>query len=72
MIHETLKIMAKVYNKFSDIYGNEYGFETYMEFATFWFGNSYQNNKRTFPNFVKLQNAASDSREARKKMEVAA
>jgi len=56
---------AKIYNSFSDKFGNQYGFETYAEFAIFWFGIKFQTAKDTFPNFWDLQRAAASSRAAR-------
>ena len=58
----------KPYNNFSDIYGNEYNFNDYNEFAKFWFYQKVKTLKLYFGNdFKKLQNSASNSQEARKK-----
>ena len=59
---------AKIYNSFQDKYGNDYGFNTYTDFAKFWFGMNYRNAKAIFPMFAKLQNAAANSKEARAKL----
>jgi hypothetical protein len=58
---------TKIYNKFSDIYGNEYGFDSYMDFATFWFNLPYQTGKKYFEPKLwgKLQYAAANSKEAK-------
>jgi len=59
----------KVYNKFSDKYGNEYEFDSYESFSKFWFGLSRNVAKIYFAgNFTKLQNAAANSKEARTKV----
>ena len=59
----------KPYNYFTDIYGNEYNFNDYNEFAKFWFSQKVKTLKLYFGNdFKKLQNVASNSREARKKI----
>ena len=58
----------KIYNSFTDKHGNEYKFETYMEFAKCWFAMSRKVAKAYFPeNFEKLQRAAANSKEARAK-----
>ena len=60
---------AKVYNSFSDKFGNEYKFDNYMDFATFWFNLSRKVAQSYFPaNFKDLQNAAANSKEARTKI----
>jgi len=61
----------KVYNNFSNIYGESFSFATYAEFAAFWFGMSYRYAKSAFPMFSKLQNAAANSKEARAKLVIA-
>jgi hypothetical protein len=53
----------KVYNKFSDKYGNEYTFDSYLEFATFWFNLSRKVAISYFPDFNKLQRVALSSKE---------
>lgn len=59
----------RIYNSFTDKNQNEYNFETYAEFARFWFGHSYRTLKLMFPeNFNKLQNYAANSKEARTKL----
>jgi hypothetical protein len=59
--------MPKVYNKFSDKYGNEYTFADYQSFAKFWFGLKRNVATGYFPdNFKALQKAAANSKEARK------
>ena len=58
----------KIYNHFSDKFGNEYKFDNYADFATFWFGLSRHVLKNYFPdNFDELQKCAYNSSEARKK-----
>lgn len=58
----------KIYHSFQDIYGNQYGFNSYMEFASFWFDIPRRRAVSTFPEFRKLQNAAANSKEARTKV----
>ena len=60
----------KVYNSFSDKFGNQYGFDNYMDFAKFWFNLPYKYAMLSFPNFQKLQNAAANSKEARTKITI--
>ena len=56
----------KAYNNFTDKFNNEYKFENYMDFAKFWFNMSRKSAMVYFPtNFKVLQNAASNSKEAR-------
>jgi hypothetical protein len=56
------------YNNFTDKFNNEYKFENYMDFATFWFNMSRKAAMAYFPNnFKVLQNAAANSKEARTK-----
>lgn len=57
----------KVYTQFTDKFGKEYRFDNYMDFASFWFGLSYQFKKASFHNFQKLQSCAANSKEARRK-----
>jgi succinate-acetate transporter protein len=60
---------TKVYNSFTDKFGNKYGFDNYMSFASFWFGLSRKIAMDHFPlNFTGLQNAAANSKEARTKI----
>lgn len=60
---------SKIYNSFSDKYNNVYSFETYLEFASFWFNLSRKAAMAFFPeNFKALQNAAANSKEARTKV----
>lgn len=63
-----MKSNTKIYNKFSDKFGNEYGFDNYMEFSKFWFNLSYRVQMEYFPDRAKLQRAAADSKEARTKI----
>lgn len=68
MVRKELKSLneAKVYNEFSDKHGKIYKFDTYLEFAKFWFNLPYNYKKSSFPdNFKQLQNAAANSKEAR-------
>jgi hypothetical protein len=60
----------KIYTSFTDKFGNAYGFETYAEFAAFWFNIAYRTAKATFPMFAKLQKAAANSKEARAKLAI--
>ena len=59
---------AKVYNNFTDKFGNEYGFTEYADFSVFWFGYSRNVLVSYFPDFTKLQNAAANSKEAKTKI----
>jgi len=62
-------IQCKIYNKFSDKYGNEYSFDNYIDFATFWFKLSRKVAMSYFTaNFTILQNCAANSKEARTKV----
>jgi len=59
----------KPYNKFADKFGNQYGFDNYMDFAKFWFNLSYRVQVSHFPeNRAVLQRAAANSKEARTKI----
>jgi 16S rRNA A1518/A1519 N6-dimethyltransferase RsmA/KsgA/DIM1 with predicted DNA glycosylase/AP lyase activity len=58
----------KIYNQFTDKYGKEYKFDTYMEFAKFWFSMPRRVAQSNFQNFTKLQNCAANSKEARTKI----
>lgn len=58
---------AKIYNYFTDKYGNVYEFADYMSFAKFWFSLQRKYAVQSFPMFSKLQSAAANSREARTK-----
>jgi hypothetical protein len=60
-----MKATTKIYNSFKDIYGNEYSFDNYIDFATFWFNIPRQRAQKSFPEFKKLQSYASNSKEAR-------
>jgi hypothetical protein len=60
---------SKVYNSFSDKFGNNYNFANYMDFASFWFNLSRKAAMSFFPtNFNDLQKAAANSKEARTKI----
>jgi hypothetical protein len=59
---------AKIYNSFTNAYGQSFGFENYTDFAAFWFGMSLRYAKSAFPMFAKLQNAAANSKEARARL----
>lgn len=60
---------SKAYNNFSDKFGNEYSFDSYAEFAKFWFAIPYRRQLEYFPkNRAKLQNAAANSKEARTRL----
>lgn len=58
----------KIYNSFSDKYGNKYRFESFVDFASFWFNMSRRTAAALFPEFTALQKCAYNSREARKKL----
>lgn len=63
---------AKIYTKFEDKFGNEYGFTNYIDFAQFWFNLSRQVAKHYFvKNFDELNKCACNSREARKPLVLA-
>jgi len=59
---------TKIYNSFTDKFGNKYGFTTYADFAKFWFGMKFCTAKSIFPKFWDLQRAAATSKEARTKL----
>ena len=61
---------AKIYNSFSNKFGQSFSFDCYADFAKFWFGMSYAYAKSAFPDFAKLQNAAANSKEARTKLAI--
>jgi hypothetical protein len=59
----------KIYNQFTDKFNNEYKFDNYADFAKFWFNLNRKTAMSYFPeNFKQLQNAASNSIEARKQI----
>jgi hypothetical protein len=59
----------KIYNTFTDKFGNVYSFKNYLDFSSFWFNQSRKSLIAAFPdNFIKLQNAAANSKEARTKI----
>ena len=59
----------KVYNNFSDRFGNVYSFNNYMDFAKFWFSLKRKTAIDFFgENFKKLQYAATNSKEAKTKI----
>jgi hypothetical protein len=58
---------SKIYNSFVDKFDNTYSFNNYIDFASFWFNLSRKAAMSFFPtNFKDLQNAAANSKEARK------
>jgi hypothetical protein len=59
---------TKIYNSFNDKFNNNYAFSTYIEFASFWFNMSRRTAQFYFPQFNELQKCASNSSEARKKL----
>jgi hypothetical protein len=60
---------SKVYNSFSDKFGNNYSFTNYMDFASFWINLSRKNALSFFPtNFNELQKVAANSKKARTKI----
>jgi hypothetical protein len=60
---------TKQYTAFQDISGNKYGFNSYMEFATWYFGVSRRVLRACLPNatFKQLEKEATKSAEARRK-----
>lgn len=59
----------KAYTSFKDKFGKTYGFENYVDFATFWFNLSRKAAIALFPdNFSILQKAACNSKEAKTKL----
>jgi hypothetical protein len=58
---------TKIYTYFTDDAGNEYSFESYDEFASWWFEMPWIIAKRAFSpeTFKKLDRAATQSKEAR-------
>jgi len=62
-----MKTTEKIYTKFENKFGKEYGFTNYVDFAKFWFNLNRQVAKSLFPhNFNELNKCACNSREARK------
>lgn len=59
---------ARIYNLFTDKFGNVYRFDNYADFAKFWFSLSRKHAISIFPNFAQLQKAAANSKEARTKI----
>lgn len=60
---------TKIYNNFSDKFGNNYSFDNYLDFASFWFNMSRKSAMNYFSNnFYALQNAAANSKEAKTKI----
>lgn len=60
------KTRKKVYENFTDKYGNVYEFKSYLEFSKFWFSLSRKSLLIYFPeNFKKLNNCAVRSVEAK-------
>jgi len=55
----------KIYNSFFDKHGNEYNFENYLSFSSFWFSISRKSAISNFPDFANLQKYACNSKEAR-------
>jgi hypothetical protein len=57
----------KVYHQFQDVYGHQYAFPSFIEFAKFWFSLPYQAGKQLFEPRLwnKLQYAAASSKEAK-------
>ncbi len=58
----------KIYNQFTDKYGNVYSFQHYMDFSRFWFNLNRKYALLNFPEFDKLQRAAANSKEAKTKI----
>ena len=57
------------YNQFTDKFNNEYKFNNYLDFASFWFSLSRKSAMIYFPeNFIKLQKLAYNSKEAKTKI----
>ena len=60
---------TKIYNSFSDKFGNSYTFTNYISFASFWFSLSRKTAKVYFADqFLGLQKAAANSVEAKTKL----
>ena len=57
----------KQYSNFQDVYGNQYGFDNYMSFATWFFNISRKFATASFDKetFRKLNYEAANSKEAR-------
>jgi len=59
----------KAYKKFNDKHGNEYVFKSYADFSAWWFSVPYRRMVQSLDKstFRKLDRAATQSKEARKK-----
>ncbi len=63
---ELNEVRSKIYNSFTDKFNKDYKFDNYADFAKFWFSLSRKTAMDRFPtNFKKLQNAATNSKEAK-------
>jgi len=70
-MNTTTQTTTKIYNSFTDKFGNEYKYDNYMDFASFWFNTSRRALLSIFPtNFNELQKAAAHSKEARTKINI--
>ena len=59
----------KPYESFSDIYGNEYNFDNYEDFAKFWFNLKRKTAMLYFgTDFKKLNDCAAKSKKAKTKI----
>ena len=58
----------KIYNNFTDKFGNVYQYDNYADFAKFWFNLSRKYAISIFDNFKDLQKCATSSKEARTKI----
>ena len=60
---------TKAYNKLQDLNGYEYSFESYEDFSNWWFSVPYRRMVQSLDKstFRKLDRAATQSKEARKK-----
>lgn len=58
----------KIYNNFTDKFGNIYQFDNYEDFAKFWFNLPTSYARASFSNFKELQKASAISNEAKTKI----
>ncbi len=58
---------TKIYNSFTDKFNNVYNFNSYIDFASFWFNNSRKSLINIFPNFNELNKCACNSNERKVK-----
>ena len=58
----------KAYNNFTDKFNNEYKFDNYLDFATFWFRLNKKVQMSYFSNYKELNKLACNSKESRIKL----